>query len=49
MNRRDFLATVPLAVAATAVPFKEIFPFSSSAQVQPAAKATGTAASDNHY
>jgi amidase len=37
MNRRDFLTTVPLAVAATTIPFKEVFPFSSSAHIEPAA------------
>ena len=40
MNRRDFLATAPLAVAATTLPFKEIFPFSSSALDHPAARAS---------
>lgn len=46
MNRRDFLTTVPLALAATTVPLGEIFAFGSSLQMQPAAGTSAPAASE---
>src|SRR5579859_2144122 len=45
MNRRDFLATVPLALAASTLPVSEIFPAPSAAKPDAAAKSSLPSAS----